>query len=133
MIYPDATEGQGGSALIWIVVAGLMMLAVGGVFVLVRHQQNKRRMALRAAQRELREETGYVAGSWNKLLSLPSSATISDNYGGQDLTGTVDHFYCNVTVQFNGIFDGADFVCSNQNVLYAQLFGSVDSCAFDQF
>ena len=36
--------------------------------------------ALRAAQRELREETGYVAGSWNKLLSLPSSATISDNY-----------------------------------------------------
>ena len=51
IIYPSADEGEGGSALIWIVVGGLMLLAVGGVFVMVRHQQNKRRMALRAAQR----------------------------------------------------------------------------------
>ena len=35
--------------------------------------------ALRAAQRELREETGYVSGQWRPLLTIPSSATISDN------------------------------------------------------
>ena len=36
--------------------------------------------ALRAAQRELREETGYVSDTWRPLLVIPSSATISDNY-----------------------------------------------------
>ena len=51
IIYPSADEGEGGSALIWILVAGLLLLAVGGVFVMVRHQQNRRRMAMRAAQR----------------------------------------------------------------------------------
>ena len=36
--------------------------------------------ALRAAQRELREETGYESDRWRPLLTIPSSATISDNY-----------------------------------------------------
>ena len=36
--------------------------------------------ALQAAQRELREETGYVSDRWRHLLTIPSSATISDNY-----------------------------------------------------
>ena len=36
--------------------------------------------ALQAAQRELREETGYVSDDWTPLLTIPSSATISDNY-----------------------------------------------------
>lgn len=36
--------------------------------------------ALRAARRELREETGYESGQWRHLLTIPSSATISDNY-----------------------------------------------------
>ena len=36
--------------------------------------------ALTAAQRELREETGYVSDCWRPLLVIPSSATISDNY-----------------------------------------------------
>ena len=36
--------------------------------------------ALRAAQRELREETGYESASWRHLLTIPSNATISDNY-----------------------------------------------------
>ena len=36
--------------------------------------------ALHAAQRELREETGYVSDSWRHLLTIPSNATISDNY-----------------------------------------------------
>ena len=36
--------------------------------------------ALRAAQRELREETGYASDRWRRLLAIPSNATISDNY-----------------------------------------------------
>ena len=36
--------------------------------------------ALAAAKRELREETGYESDCWRPLLSIPSNATISDNY-----------------------------------------------------
>ena len=36
--------------------------------------------ALEAAKRELREETGYVSDHWRPLLTIPSNATISDNY-----------------------------------------------------
>ena len=35
--------------------------------------------ALRGAQRELLEETGYVSDQWRPLLVIPSNATISDN------------------------------------------------------
>ena len=36
--------------------------------------------ALAAARRELLEETGYESDSWQHLLTVPSNATISDNY-----------------------------------------------------
>ena len=36
--------------------------------------------ALKAAKRELLEETGYVSGDWTHLLTVPSNATIADNY-----------------------------------------------------
>lgn len=36
--------------------------------------------ALAAAKRELREETGYVSDKWTHLMSIPSNATIADNY-----------------------------------------------------
>ena len=36
--------------------------------------------ALEAAKRELLEETGYTAQKWTPLLSIPSNATIADNY-----------------------------------------------------
>ena len=42
--------------------------------------ENPEEAALHAAQRELREETGYVSDHWRHLLTIPSSATISDNY-----------------------------------------------------
>lgn len=36
--------------------------------------------ALTAARRELREETGYESDEWEHLLTIPSNATIADNY-----------------------------------------------------
>ena len=36
--------------------------------------------ALEAARRELLEETGYVSDDWRHLLTVPSHATIADNY-----------------------------------------------------
>ena len=36
--------------------------------------------ALEAAKRELIEETGYVSDDWRYLLTVPSNATIADNY-----------------------------------------------------
>jgi len=36
--------------------------------------------ALEAAKRELQEETGYVSDEWQHLLTIPSCATIADNY-----------------------------------------------------
>lgn len=36
--------------------------------------------ALSTAQRELLEETGYVSDEWTHLITIPSQATIADNY-----------------------------------------------------
>lgn len=36
--------------------------------------------ALLAAKRELLEETGYESAEWQHLLTVPSNATIADNY-----------------------------------------------------
>ncbi|MBQ9606364.1 MAG: NUDIX hydrolase [Lachnospiraceae bacterium] len=36
--------------------------------------------ALAAARRELKEETGYESDEWEHLLTVPSNATIADNY-----------------------------------------------------
>lgn len=36
--------------------------------------------ALKCAQRELQEETGYVSNEWTHLITVPSNATIADNY-----------------------------------------------------
>ena len=36
--------------------------------------------ALEAAKRELREETGYESDEWDHLLTVPSNATLADNY-----------------------------------------------------
>ena len=42
--------------------------------------ENPEEAALRAAKRELREETGCESDCWHHLLTIPSNATISDNY-----------------------------------------------------
>ena len=42
--------------------------------------REKAEAALDAAKRELREETGFVSDDWKHLLTIPSNATIADNY-----------------------------------------------------
>ena len=37
--------------------------------------------ALETAKRELQEETGYISEEWKHLITIPSNATIADNYG----------------------------------------------------
>ena len=41
--------------------------------------EDTEKAALCAAQRELREETGYESDCWRHLMTIPSNATISDN------------------------------------------------------
>ena len=36
--------------------------------------------ALTCAKRELQEETGYISNDWTHLITVPSNATIADNY-----------------------------------------------------
>ena len=36
--------------------------------------------ALETAKRELEEETGYTSDDWSHMITVPSNATISDNY-----------------------------------------------------
>lgn len=36
--------------------------------------------ALAAAKRELQEETGYISDEWEHLITVPSNATMADNY-----------------------------------------------------
>ncbi len=43
--------------------------------------------ALAAAKRELLEETGYVSDEWRHLLTVPSNATIADNYAHLFMAG----------------------------------------------
>lgn len=43
-------------------------------------QDSSAEEALAAAKRELLEETGYESDEWRHLLTVPSNATIADNY-----------------------------------------------------
>lgn len=45
-----------------------------------RNDAEKVEDALAAAKRELMEETGYESNDWKFLLSVPSNATMADNY-----------------------------------------------------
>ena len=45
-----------------------------------KHGPKDEEKALKDAKRELLEETGYVSEEWTHLLTIPSNATISDNY-----------------------------------------------------
>ncbi len=45
-----------------------------------RSEEYSEELALQAAKRELLEETGYESHEWRHLITVPSNATIADNY-----------------------------------------------------
>ncbi|ETP71847.1 putative extracellular nuclease [Lachnospiraceae bacterium JC7] len=45
-----------------------------------RSEEYSEELALQAAKRELLEETGYESQEWRHLITVPSNATIADNY-----------------------------------------------------
>ena len=49
-------------------------------YVTKQETQADREDALEAAKRELEEETGYTSDEWEHLITVPSAATIADNY-----------------------------------------------------
>ena len=61
-------------------VAGGLEYVAGGQKLLPGMTEIVYEDALDAAKRELLEETGYVSEEWEKLITLPSHATLSDDY-----------------------------------------------------
>lgn len=61
-------------------VAGGIETSSGSEYVSKSDTKVKSEDALEAAKRELEEETGYTSDDWTHLITVPSAATISDNY-----------------------------------------------------
>ena len=61
-------------------VAGGIECSNGKEYITKADQLTSREDALAAAMRELEEETGYTSDEWEHLITVPSAATISDNY-----------------------------------------------------
>ena len=61
-------------------VAGGIETSSGSEYVSKSDTQVRSEDALEAARRELEEETGYTSDDWSHLITVPSAATLSDNY-----------------------------------------------------
>lgn len=61
-------------------VAGGIECNGGTEYITKADTQTTREDALAAARRELEEETGYTSDEWEHLITIPSAATIADNY-----------------------------------------------------
>ena len=68
--------------------------------------------ALAAAKRELLEETGYGSDDWCHMLTVPSNATLADNYMSifvakncqKWLTGTAAWTFTNISQYILGVY-----------------------------
>ena len=61
-------------------VAGGIENSTGREYITATDDQASHEDALAAAKRELEEETGYTSDEWEHLITIPSAATIADNY-----------------------------------------------------
>ena len=61
-------------------VAGGIECESGREYLTKQDTIASRENALDAAKRELEEETGYTSDEWEHLITIPSAATIADNY-----------------------------------------------------
>ena len=61
-------------------VAGGIESTTGREYITEDDARSSHEDALTAARRELEEETGYTSDEWEHLITIPSAATIADNY-----------------------------------------------------
>lgn len=61
-------------------VAGGIESSTGQEYITKEDTLSSHEGALEAAKRELEEETGYSSDEWEHLITIPSAATIADNY-----------------------------------------------------
>ena len=61
-------------------VAGGIESSTGREYITAADAQSSHEDALTAAKRELEEETGYTSDEWEHLITIPSAATVADNY-----------------------------------------------------
>ena len=61
-------------------VAGGIESSTGREYITATDAQSSHEDALTAAKRELEEETGYTSDEWEHLITIPSAATVADNY-----------------------------------------------------
>ena len=61
-------------------VAGGIESTTGREYITADDACSSHEDALTAARRELEEETGYTSDEWEHLITIPSAATIADNY-----------------------------------------------------
>ena len=61
-------------------VAGGIECGNGKEYISKAETMTSREDAHEAARRELEEETGYTSDEWEHLITVPSAATIADNY-----------------------------------------------------
>lgn len=61
-------------------VAGGIESSTGREYITADDAKSSHEDALTAAKRELEEETGYTSDEWEHLITIPSAATIADNY-----------------------------------------------------
>ena len=61
-------------------VAGGIESSTGREYITAEDAKTTHEDALTAAKRELEEETGYTSDEWEHLITIPSAATVADNY-----------------------------------------------------
>ena len=61
-------------------VAGGIESSTGREYITAEDARSTHEDALTAARRELEEETGYTSDEWEHLITIPSAATVADNY-----------------------------------------------------
>ena len=61
-------------------VAGGIESSTGREYITADDARTTHEDALTAAKRELEEETGYTSDEWEHLITIPSAATVADNY-----------------------------------------------------
>ncbi|MBR3762940.1 MAG: SH3 domain-containing protein [Clostridia bacterium] len=86
--YPMKDSGGDGSALVWVIVIALLVLAVGGAVAVMQHQRRKQQIAMKAAQRRAQQARNAAAQRPYARVANPVQPRTGayPNYGQQQLS-----------------------------------------------